>query len=201
MAKNRATASTHKKVVILLLDRTTVRGYLDPGPLGRADLVDLLTPDGEHKSLALEKMKSVYFVRELDDAFELERKAFLSRPKLDGLWVRLRFRDEDVVEGMVSNDLLGLLEDGLGRPGRVLRDVRGARGRRHRAWRRSADTRSRPAGAVHGTRELIPFLDDAIPHARSGGRGVWHTRAPGCVARLRRVCGDVACRDAAVACL
>jgi hypothetical protein len=111
--KVRATASTHKKVVILLLDRTTIKGYLDPGSLGHAELADLLTPDGEHKSIPLGKMKSVYFVRELDDPFELERKAFLSRPKLDGLWVRLRFRDDDVVEGIIPNDLLELLDKGL----------------------------------------------------------------------------------------
>jgi hypothetical protein len=113
LVKNRASASTHKKVVILLLDRTTVRGYLDAGTLGRVDSVDLLTPEGEHKSIPVDKMKSVYFVRELNDSFELERKAFLSRPKLDGLWVRLRFRDEDVVEGIIPNDLLDLLDKGL----------------------------------------------------------------------------------------
>ena len=58
-------------------------------------------------------MKCVYFVREFKDAFELERKTFLSRPKLDGLWVRLRFRDEDAMEGIVSNNLLDLLDTGV----------------------------------------------------------------------------------------
>jgi hypothetical protein len=111
--KNRATTSTHKKVVILLLDRSTVKGYLDPGPLGHIDVAELLTPEGAHRSIALDKIKSVYFVRELDEPFELERKAFLSRPKLDGLWVRLLFRDEDVVEGIIPNDLLDLLDKGL----------------------------------------------------------------------------------------
>jgi hypothetical protein len=42
-----------------------------------------------------------------------ERKIFLSRPKLDGLWVRLRFRDDDVIEGIVANDLLDLLDKGV----------------------------------------------------------------------------------------
>jgi hypothetical protein len=111
--KSRAAASTHKKVAILLLDRSTIKGYLDAGALGQGDSVDLLTPDGDHESVVVDKIKSVYFVRDLDDAFELERKAFLSRPKLDGLWVRLRFRDEDVVEGIVPNDLLDLLDKGV----------------------------------------------------------------------------------------
>jgi len=111
--KNRAPASTHKKVVVLLLDRTPGRGYLNPATLGHTDSVDLLTHDGEHKSIALKDVKCVYFVREFLEPFEPERKTFLSRPKLDGLWVRLKFRDSDVMEGIVSNDLLDLLDTGV----------------------------------------------------------------------------------------
>ena len=111
--KTRTPASTHKKVVVLLLDRTPIRGYLNPANLGRSDAIDLLTPEGEHRSVALEDVKSVYFVREFLEPFEPERKTFLSRPKLDGLWVRLKFRDADQMEGIVSNDLLDLLDTGV----------------------------------------------------------------------------------------
>lgn len=55
----------------------------------------------------------MYFVREFSDDFEPERKAFLSRPKLDGLWVRLRYLDGEVLEGVVPNDLLSLLDNGI----------------------------------------------------------------------------------------
>jgi hypothetical protein len=81
--------------------------------LGRSQEIDLLSTDGEQKSLPLEGVKSVYFVREFKDPFEPERKTFLSRPKLDGLWVRLRFHDDDVMEGIVSNNLLDLLDTGV----------------------------------------------------------------------------------------
>jgi hypothetical protein len=111
--KSRAPASTHKKVVVLLLDRTAVRGYLNPATLGRSDEIELLSLDGEQKSIQLANVKSVYFVREFKDPFEPERKTFLSRPKLDGLWVRLRFKDDDVMEGIVSNNLLDLLDTGV----------------------------------------------------------------------------------------
>ena len=111
--KNRAPASTHKKVVVLLLDRSAVRGYLNPASLGRSDEIDLLSLDGEKESIRLENVKSVYFVREFKDPFEPERKTFLSRPKLDGLWVRLRFKDDDAMEGIVSNNLLDLLDTGV----------------------------------------------------------------------------------------
>lgn len=111
--RSRTPASTHKKVVVLLLDHKFCKGYLSPAVLGRSESVDLLTLDGEHESIPLRDVKSVYFVREFKDPFEPERKAFLSRPKLDGLWVRLRFQDDDAMEGIVTNNLLDLLDSGV----------------------------------------------------------------------------------------
>jgi len=90
-----------------------VRGYLNPSRLGQIDPVDLLTPDGEHQELSLATIRSVYFVRDFSDDFEPERKAFLSRPKLDGLWLRLRYLDGETLEGVVPNDLLSLLDNGV----------------------------------------------------------------------------------------
>jgi uncharacterized protein DUF6982 len=99
--------------VVLLLDRGHLKGYLNPATLARAETIDLLTPDGEHVCVSMPTVKSVYFVREFPEVFQPERKVFLSRPKLDGLWVRLRFRDEDVMEGIVANDLLDLLDNAV----------------------------------------------------------------------------------------
>lgn len=111
--KNRAPASTHKKVVIVLADKKTLRGYLNPTRLGQSDPIDLLSPDGEHHEIPLDRVRSIYFVREFSDDFEPERKAFLSRPKLDGLWLRLRYLDGETLEGVVPNDLLSVLDNGI----------------------------------------------------------------------------------------
>ncbi|MGC0774699.1 MAG: hypothetical protein WB543_17320 [Candidatus Acidiferrum sp.] len=111
--KNRAPASTHKKVVIVLADKKPLRGYLNPTRLGQADPIDLLTQDGEHQEIPLARVRSIYFVREFSDDFEPERKAFLSRPKLDGLWLRLRYTDGETIEGVVPNDLLAVLDNGI----------------------------------------------------------------------------------------
>lgn len=113
MAKSTASASTHKKVVVSLLDGSSIKGYLNPALLGRSEEADLLTLGGEHRAVPLRDIKSVHFVREFTEPFQLERKTFLSRPKLDGLWVRLRFRDEDSLEGIVGNDLLDMLDSGI----------------------------------------------------------------------------------------
>ena len=111
--KLRAPASTHKKVIVELHDRKSFRGYLNPSRLGELDPLDLLTQDGEHQQIPLSRIRSVYFVRDFDDDFEPERRAFLSRPKLDGLWLRLRFLDGQYLEGVVPNDLLSLLDHGI----------------------------------------------------------------------------------------
>ena len=106
-------ASTHKKVVVVLSDRRSVRGYLNPSRLGESSPVDLLTPDGAHEQIALQDIRAIYFVRDFSEHFAPERKVFLSRPKLDGLWVRLRFADNETLEGVVPNDLLSLLDNGV----------------------------------------------------------------------------------------
>lgn len=111
--KTRQPATTHKKVIVELQERKLLKGYLNPAGLPRAERLDLLTPDGEHQEIALDIVRAVYFVRDLAEDIDLERKTFLSRPKLDGLWVRLRFRDGDNLEGVIPNDLLGLHDNGL----------------------------------------------------------------------------------------
>jgi hypothetical protein len=111
--KSHTPASTHKKVVIELLDKKLLRGYLNPTRLPQAESVDLLTPEGAHEDVPLAKVRAIYFVQDLNEDIEMERKSFLSRPKLDGLWIRLRFRDGDSLEGVIPNDLLGLQENGL----------------------------------------------------------------------------------------
>ena len=111
--KVRTPTSTHKKVVVRFLNRSVLRGYLNPTKIGEEETVELLTREGEQRNFTLKEVRSIYFVREFADDYEPERKAFLSRPKMDGLWVRLKFRDEDTIEGVVPNDLLSLLDRGV----------------------------------------------------------------------------------------
>ena len=111
--KTRTPASTHKKVVVELMDRKSLRGFLNPARLQDNAPLDLLTPYGEHEEISRDKIRAVYFVRDLDEDFEPERKTFLSRPKLDGLWVKIRFLDDGLLEGVIPNDLLNLLDQGL----------------------------------------------------------------------------------------
>jgi hypothetical protein len=60
----------------------------------------------------LAEIKSVDFVRDFTDSSAPTRKTFTTRPRTEGLWVRLRFSDNDVLEGMMANDLVQLAPEG-----------------------------------------------------------------------------------------
>jgi hypothetical protein len=111
--KTRSSSPTRKKAVVLLLDLTVHKGYVNPADLPGTDTIDLLTADGEHQAVPADEIKAVYFVDDLNQTYLPERKSFLSRPKLEGLWLRLTFRDRDTLEGIVVNELLEILDRGI----------------------------------------------------------------------------------------
>jgi hypothetical protein len=97
--------STHKKVVVRKLDRDSINGYVAPGNFVHEGKLELLNTAGNVVGLDLRDIKSVYFVREFGDSESSMRKTFTSRPRTEGLWVRLKFKDNEVLEGMMPNDL------------------------------------------------------------------------------------------------
>jgi hypothetical protein len=97
-------SSTHKKVTVRKLDRDSLNGFVATHFLNEGKL-ELLNTAGNLVALDLRDIKCVFFVREFGDAEELNRKTFTTRPRTEGLWVRLRFKDNDVMEGMMPNDL------------------------------------------------------------------------------------------------
>jgi Family of unknown function (DUF6982) len=102
-------SSTHKKVVVRKLDKELVKGYVNPASFLGESQVELLDREGHVLAIPLNLVKAVYFVRDFEgDPGYAERKAFLRRPRLDGLWVRLTFKDEEVLEGILANNLLEL---------------------------------------------------------------------------------------------
>jgi hypothetical protein len=59
------------------------------------------------QQLAWKEIKVAWFVRDWDEPpARPNQNAFLRRPKLEGLWVRLKFRDNETLEGVIVNDLL-----------------------------------------------------------------------------------------------
>ncbi len=104
--------STHKKVIVRKMDRDSVQGYVAPAFIMDGK-VELLNTAGKVVLIELADVKGVYFVREFDESEGFARKTFATRPRTEGLWVRLKFRDNEILEGMMPNDLTQLSPDGF----------------------------------------------------------------------------------------
>lgn len=98
-------SSTHKKVIVRKADRDSINGYVAPANFVVDGKLELLNTTGNVVSIDLRDIKAVYFVREFSDTDLMVRKTFTTRPRTEGLWVRLKFKDSDVIEGILPNDL------------------------------------------------------------------------------------------------
>src|SRR6201982_2401710 len=105
--------STHKKVVVRKMDRDSINGYVAPANYIREGKLELLNTAGNVVAIDLRDIKGVYFVREFGDSESLTRKTFTSRPRSEGLWVRLRFKDSEVLEGLMAADLTQTTPEGF----------------------------------------------------------------------------------------
>lgn len=104
---------THKKVIVRKMDRDSVSGYVSPAQLVHEGKIDVLNTSGTVISIDLREIKGVYFVREFGDSESLTRKTFTSRPRSEGLWVRLRFKDSEILEGLMPADLTQTMPEGF----------------------------------------------------------------------------------------
>ncbi len=94
------------------MDRDSVSGYVSPASFIADGKIEMLNTAGNVISIDLKEIKGVYFVREFGAPESLTRKTFTTRPRTEGLWIRLHFRDNEILEGMMPNDLAQL--DGAG---------------------------------------------------------------------------------------
>jgi hypothetical protein len=104
--------AAHKKVIVRKLDRDSVSGYVSAPQFVNEGKVEVLNTAGTVVAIDLREIKGVYFVREFGEAESLARKTFTSRPRTEGLWVRLRFKDSEVLEGLMPADLLQSMPEG-----------------------------------------------------------------------------------------
>lgn len=105
-------ASTHKKVVVRKMDRDSLNGFVGAHFISDGK-VELLNTAGNVVMIDLREVKGVFFVRDFGDTEDLTRKTFTTRPRAEGLWVRLKFRDNDIIEGLMQNDLMQVTAEGF----------------------------------------------------------------------------------------
>lgn len=82
------------------------KGYLQDGrPLMRG-VLSMQNPDGRDLPLDLDQLKGIFFVRDYQGNKEyLENKSFSGDPERKGLRVRIRFEDNESMEGVVENSV------------------------------------------------------------------------------------------------
>lgn len=119
---------TRLKVVAHLRNHKLVKGYTDSLPV--SDLEALLTQSpipvprkiqvqtvgGTRKAttVPLESLKALFFVKSFEGRTDYkEIKFFETHPPIRGLWVRLKFFDNEFCEGVVRNSLDFLADPGF----------------------------------------------------------------------------------------
>jgi len=94
-------------VYIRRFEREPVQGFASPQHYLQPNGIEVLKTDGSILLLAYREVKCVSFVRDFPNAASPEdRKVFHTRPKMEGLWVRMLFKDGDLMEGILPNNLL-----------------------------------------------------------------------------------------------
>lgn len=106
-----------RKVVVRKLDGGIIKGYVDPAldPVTVQDgdiTITSLTEEVLH--VPTSEIKALFFVRKFSGNKDYsEVKFFESQPRIDGLWVRLGFADNEAIEGIVANSIEFLMQSGF----------------------------------------------------------------------------------------
>jgi hypothetical protein len=106
--------STYKKVVVRRLDHELIKGFVDSASYLKPNAIEMLDREGRALTVSLAEIKGVFFVREFDgNSQRSERKLFQSRPRMAGLWVQMTFKDQEILEGLLSGNLIEFSPDGF----------------------------------------------------------------------------------------
>lgn len=100
-------SSTSKKVVVSRFDREALSGFVNPQAYLLDAGIELLTAAGSVQIVPYLETKLVCFVKDWAQGEpRRELRTFTARPKMEGLWVRMSFRDGDIMDGILANNLL-----------------------------------------------------------------------------------------------
>lgn len=106
--------STNKKVLLVRFDREALSGFVNPQTYLQPQGLELLSQDGAVNIIPYDEVKLVCFVRDFQQGEpRKELRLFTTRPKMEGLWIRMLFRDGDAMDGLLSNNLLHLEAHGF----------------------------------------------------------------------------------------
>jgi len=94
-------------VLVTRFDREPLAGFVNPQSYLLPDGLELLSQNGAVSIVPYQEIKLVCFVRDFQQGEpRKELRLFSTRPKMEGLWIRMQFRDGDAMDGMLANNLL-----------------------------------------------------------------------------------------------
>ncbi len=103
-------APAQKKVILRSFSNELAWGYLPQSAFLRDGQITLMATDGRLTPFPIKTLKRIAYVRDfnLDDRVDPERigrMTFPARPRGDGIWLKLTFRDDELLEGLTTLDL------------------------------------------------------------------------------------------------
>ncbi len=103
-----------KKVCVRRFGLNPLEGYVYPNAYLHKNGIEVLARTAESVVIPYQQVRAVYFIRDFgEDPERYQRREFATRPKLGGLWVRMRFLDGEELEGVMPNDLKAIGEHGV----------------------------------------------------------------------------------------
>jgi len=111
-------SSSRKKAILRKFTRDWLAGYLPADGFAAEGVLEVLDLAGKVVRISIDDLKWVCYVRdfnsgELNNPERLERKTFTGRPRGDGLFVRAKLKDGDLIEGLAANDISLVASEGL----------------------------------------------------------------------------------------
>lgn len=101
--------STSKRIVVRRFERESIPGFVNPQNYLQTQGLELLSQSGTVLVVPYDEIKAAYFVRDFETGEPpAEHQVFHTRPKMNGIWVRMRFRDGELMDGLLPNNLLQL---------------------------------------------------------------------------------------------
>ncbi len=102
-------SASRKKAVVRKLTRDWVAGYVSAEGFCRQGMVELLDLGGKVVLIPAADIKWLCFVRdfnsgEMQNPERLQRRTFAGRPRIEGVFLRLRLVDGEQIEGVAAND-------------------------------------------------------------------------------------------------
>jgi len=109
-------AVSQKKVIVRCFNTPAVSGYMPAYNFLESNVIALMDTAGRAILFPINEIKWIAYVRDFNtgdlvDPERIGRRTFPARPRAEGLWLHLTFRDGEVLQGLAPLDIAFL--DGI----------------------------------------------------------------------------------------